>query len=165
MSINSNPGPIVISQQCEAITAKGRRCKQRTKRGVMCHIHLSQKEHLRVKESTIPNGGLGLFTEKHLTRGNDVAEYTGEKVVNPDSQWLSNYAVQIKKNPPTYIDAKKTNTAVGRFANNAPRGEQNNSQFVYDARGRKLHIRATKPIPKNSEITVAYGRDFWKWRR
>jgi hypothetical protein len=129
----------------------------------MCWQHLKQKEALRITKSTIPGAGLGLFTVKPLVRGENITKYTGRVVINNDPDYGNAYALQIKKRPPTYIDARRTNEpGLGRWANaNRGRGG-NNAQLVYDARNRTANVRAIKAIPPKTEITVPYGAGYWR---
>jgi hypothetical protein len=131
----------------------------------MCWQHLRQKEKLRITDSQIPGAGLGLFTEKPLVRGQNITRYSGRVVVNADPNYGNAYALQIKKHPPTFIDARRTNEpGLGRWANaNRGRGG-NNAQLVYNTRKREANVRATKAIPAKAEITVPYGASYWRQR-
>jgi hypothetical protein len=127
---------------------------------------MKQKEGLRVAQSRIPGAGLGLFTEKPVSRGDDITKYTGTVVVSHDPDYGNAYALQIKKHPPTFIDARRTNEpGLGRWANaNRGRGG-NNAQLVYNSRARIATVRATKAISPKTEITVPYGADYWRHYR
>jgi hypothetical protein len=155
---------IVVRERCEAIGRNGQRCKHITLRGRLCWQHLKQKEQLRITNSTIPGANLGLFTTKPLVRGEDITRYTGRVVVNADPNYGNAYALQIKKHPPTFIDARRTNEpGLGRWANaNLGRGRTNNAQLVYNTRKREANVRATKAIPAKAEITVPYGASYWR---
>lgn len=154
---------ITVREQCAAIRANGARCKHKTLRGTLCWQHLKQKKGLRIKESEIQDAGLGLFTTKERKRGEDLAPYTGDIVVSHDAQYGGDYALQIKKNPPTFIDARRSNTGEGRYANaQRERGKRNNAQLLYDQRNRIGKVRATSKIAAGKEITVAYGARYWQ---
>lgn len=156
---------IVISERCHAIARNGNRCKHKTLRGVYCHQHLDQLEHLRVKNSSLPGAKLGLFPTKQFNRGENITPYTGDIVINADPDFGDDYALQIKKQPPTFISARRTNTAVGRFANARKAGQgRNNAQLVYNSHTRQANVRATKKIDAGTEITVAYGAEYWRNR-
>jgi hypothetical protein len=52
----------VSSIQCREITKKGVRCKRKTVIGsAYCCTHLACNHHLKIKKSTIPDAGKGLF--------------------------------------------------------------------------------------------------------
>jgi hypothetical protein len=158
----TRPGTITVKEQCHAKNKNGQRCTRITKKSNLCWQHLERNEHVKIKESTLgAKAGLGLFTTTPRVKGEDITEYTGFVLVNPPQGWKSHYALQIKKNPITVIDAKMSNTAPGRYANSG--GKLNNSQFVYDRRNAIAHIRAVKKIPVGNEIFVPYGRGFSKF--
>jgi hypothetical protein len=82
--------------------------------------------------------------------------------VSHDPDYGNPYVLQIKKDPPTFIDAIKTNEkGLGRWANSAKSGKRNNSKLVLHMR--KAYLKSTKLIPKNTEITTAYGPTYWKY--
>ena len=160
---------IVVVERCRGKTARGTRCKQRTQKSGFCWTHLEKEQGLRIKKSQIPRAGDGLYTTKERARGNNITQYTGKIVVTDANgndvstgrPWHSQYGLQIKQRPPTFIDARATNSAPGRYANTARgSGHRNNSQFVYDSRGRVANVRATRAIPAGSEVFVPYGAGF-----
>jgi hypothetical protein len=154
----NNPGPITVAVRCSAHTKAGTRCKNDTLRSTLCWVHLKSKDHLRIKKSAIEKTGFGLYTTIPLVRGQNICEYGGAIVVDPPGNWVSHYALQIKKHPLTFIDAKKTNTAPGRYANSG--GRLNDAQLIFDRRNQIAHVRATKRIPVGGEIFVPYGRSY-----
>ena len=52
------------SLQCKAPTKHGARCKRRTRKGDYCWTHMENNLNVRVKPSTIPQAGFGVFTAK-----------------------------------------------------------------------------------------------------
>jgi len=156
---------IVISERCHAKCRNGSQCKHKTLRGIYCYQHLSKLENLRIKKSSIPKAGLGLFPTKPVNRGNNITEYTGERIVSHDPNFGDDYCLQIKKNPPTYISARATNTpGLGRWVN-ANRGGTNNSKLIYNNNTRKAHVKATRNIPAGREVYAAYGKSYWQAKR
>ena len=157
---------IVVPQQCSART-RGHRCKHRTLRGTLCYQHLIKLKQLRIKKSTLPGAGFGLFGTKPFHRGEKVAPYSGDVVVSNDPEFGDDYTLQIKRSPPTFITARRTNTGEGRYANARNRGlgqGYNNAQLIFDARAQEANVKATKTIPTGTEITVAYGAQYWRDR-
>jgi hypothetical protein len=74
-----------VCNQCIAVTHNGR-CRmgargangsgKTCKTGPHCWIHTKQKEGLRVKDSTVAGGGLGLFAAKHFVPGEKIGDYS-----------------------------------------------------------------------------------------
>ena len=77
----------LICEQCNALTKNGARCKRTVCIGLpYCFSHLASLKHLKIKPSTIPNAGKGLFAIDNTKRPNAVifnqnaviCEYNGE---------------------------------------------------------------------------------------
>ena len=151
---------IVVSVQCSSINRDGNRCKHMTTRSTRCWQHLLKEEKLRIKKS--PISGLGLFTTAAIPRGVNVAPYTGDLVVTRDSRFGGDHVLQVKRH--TFIDARRSNTGEGRYAN-ARLGARNNAQLVYNARAKKASVKAVQTIPANTEVTVPYGAAYWAAQR
>ena len=149
---------IVVSVQCESKSESGQRCKHRTTRSTRCWQHLKKEEHLRIKKS--PIAGLGLFATSAFPQGTNVAPYTGERVVTQDSKFGGDHVLQIKKH--TYIDARRTDTGAGRYANARLGAERNNAKLIYNTRTKKAYVQASKDIPAGVEVTVPYGAAYWR---
>jgi hypothetical protein len=159
--------PIVARERCHFVCPTGRRCKRKSLRGPYCFQHLAKEKQLRIKTSGIPNAGLGLFTTVARERGDLIAPYgDGQIVVSHDPSYGGSYVLQIKKNPPSYINAQRTNAGEGRYSN-SNRGGRNNAQLLYNSRTRlgaerKAEVRATRSIPAGAEVTVPYGPQYWR---
>ena len=68
-----------------------------------------------------------------------------------DENYDNPFGLWVKKRPPTFIDARKTTeNGEGRFVQDG--GEENNSQFRYDARGKIGHFKALRNIKAGEEI-------------
>lgn len=138
----------------------------KTKKIVNNHI-------LVVKESTIPNSGLGLFTETDIKKGELVTEYEGDILTMKEVR--ERYGDRIQTAPYLYfvsykkcVDALYNIESFARYANDAngfvaPEGTKNNSEFT-NIRG-VPYIKATKNIKAGSEILVDYGGDYWKIKK
>jgi len=166
------------SQQCVAFTQKGTACRRRTKRGHHCSDHMRLLQRLTVAKSSIAGAGFGLF----VARGKNalpfrsqqrIALYTGDWVQllpgrRGDRQG-GPYFLQINKT--LAIDAARTNTALGRWAN-APRGATDtqgrpleaNAELVVDRTRRQGALRAKRDIQPGEEILVAYGNAYWRYQ-
>jgi hypothetical protein len=111
--------------------------------------------------------GYGLFAGKDILEGEYIAEYTGEvreidllhKDLNsycfhyPTRWWAKNYTV---------IDALRQGNET-RFINHSshPNIEP---RWLYDRGLMHLVFFASKFIPKGTQLTFNYGKDFWKTR-
>lgn len=120
---------------------------------------------LKVKTSTLPNAGKGLFAKVDFSKGSIVAQYEGRlcKWKDVEDDVDNGYIYHINDN--AVIDAAQSFTTFGRYANDAAGlqkldGLKNNAKYVED--GKKVFITATKKITAGSEIFVSYGRHYWK---
>lgn len=123
---------------------------------------------LRVKKSTLPGAGRGLFTLESILKDGIVVEYTGEEI-----DWQE-YKARVEKNQDGYlffinwkkcIDAFHTPEAIARYANDANgfskvKGCRNNA--VYKIIKGRAYIVATRKIAQGEEVFVNYSRDYWK---
>ena len=161
----TNNGTIVRTERCQAITKRrglNRQCKHTTSKGTLCWQHLKAQKGLRIKESKIPSAGLGLFTTKFIPVGAIICKYTGDLVIEQDPDYGNPYALQVKKRPPTYIDASRSNTAEGRYANDGKSVRKNNSYLLYNRKKQEGYLESARDIQPNEEILCSYGDDYWK---
>ncbi len=123
------------------------------------------EKQLVIKRSKIPGAGKGLFTKKFIPKGTRIVEYKGRvttwKEVSSGDHF-NGYVYYFTRN--YVIDARPTLKAAGRYANDAKgiskiKGITNNCRYVEE--GKKVFIEATKDIPANGEILVAYGKKYW----
>lgn len=128
-----------------------------------CWQHLEKEDHLRIKKSSIPRAGDGLYTTVRRKKGERITTYDGQVVVNPPADWGGAYVLQLKKHPPTFVDAKRTDSAPGRYSNNCRRGQCVNNAHMRPTlqRGVQGSIKATRPIAAGKEVYTAYGRSYW----
>lgn len=122
-------------------------------------------EYLKVKRSTIPGTGKGLFTKAFIPRGTIVTEYTGKvstwNEANHDDG-KNGYIYYVTRN--YVIDAKDKKDSFAHFANDARgitkvKGIVNNAQYVQ--KGKRVFIETTKNIEAGEEIFVGYGKEYW----
>ena len=159
------PGRVVESIQCTARIkqGKGRQCRNRTCRSGLCHIHLQRDQNLRIKPSSLPNAGFGLFTgPKQVKRSQTVTDYSGTVTQQPIN---GNYVLQCNKNH--FINANSTKDT-GGFANECRKTNRqtgqcqgNNSKFTWNPKTKTARIIATKSIPAQTEVFIPYGADYW----
>jgi len=121
---------------------------------------------LRVKPSTIVNGGRGLFADRPgpasdqpvFKKGQNIVKYYGEKISRAEMDQRYNgftgpYLIGLTN---TQFEDGAKRRGVGSLANRNP-GHNNSNISVY--RGAAT-IRATKNIYNGQEIFCAYGSSF-----
>jgi uncharacterized protein len=124
---------------------------------------------LKVKVSSLPNSGKGLFTTHDIKKGDLVCEYEGEMITWAEATRRN--TLDVKKggyfyfiNDKKVIDAFATKNTFGRYANDAAglsRVEGFRNNCVYLEKGSRVFIKATRNIPAGSEIFVSYGKAYW----
>jgi hypothetical protein len=109
---------------------------------------------LEIKESLIPNAGLGVFTKEFIKKGEIIGEYTGARI---DSDGNYTYILDNGK----CIDAAGFPRCFVAMMNDSI-GTQflRNCEFI--EKGCKVYAIATQNIPEDSELYVSYGVDFWR---
>jgi SET domain-containing protein len=122
------------------------------------------EKHLVVKRSQIPGSGKGLYTKVDIPKGTKVVEYKGRitKWKELKDSWDNGYIYSVNRNH--VIDAKRTLSALARYANDAKgisriKGLNNNCTYVNY--GLRAYIESVKNIPAGSEILVDYGKEYW----
>ena len=149
-------GTIKESVRCKGWTKSGIRCRKFTTfYPGTCGTHTVD---FRLKKSTIPRAGKGLFTKRAFANNEKIADYKGQtmsvaafEAQRPESAYGYRFRGKV-------IDAKRTQSTIARYANDA-RDHRNNSEFV-DGR-KKVELVATKPIPSGSEVFADYGATYW----
>jgi uncharacterized protein len=122
------------------------------------------EKHLFVKKSQIPDAGNGLYTKVMIPKGTRIVEYKGRitKWKEVKDAWDNGYIYSVNNNH--VIDAKRTKSALARYANDARgivrvKGVTNNCEYVND--GVRAYIESVKDIPAGAEILVSYGKEYW----
>ena len=156
---NASGSIVTPTQRCTASNRLGRQCGALTAKGQYCWNHLRMIEGLRIKPSTIKSAGLGLFATRPFKKGEHVTSYSGDYVALRGPSDGGPYDLEVTKY--RGIRAARTNTASGRWLNDA-RGPGNNTEFVMDRARGTGRLRATRNIPAGTEIMVPYGSGYWK---
>ena len=147
------------TQRCTADNKKGTQCGSRTAKGRYCHVHMSAKDGLRVKAS--PIAGMGLFATRDFKHGEHIADYSGDELVLTHDKVGGEYALAVTQRKA--IDAARTNTAYGRYANDPHNSDMSsNAEFVINRATGTGRLRATRNIAKGSEVLVSYGAEYWR---
>lgn len=123
-------------------------------------------QYLKVKRSTLPGTGKGLFTTVAIPRGTVIAEYKGKVTTWKDADHRNGenlYVFYVTRN--NVIDANGNRKAFAHFANDAKgpkrvKGVVNNAEYI--VKNKRVFISALKDIPPNGEIFVGYGKEYWE---
>jgi uncharacterized protein len=149
-------------QRCIADTKKGLQCKAHTRHGEYCWTHLIQRRGVRIKKSTIPQAGKGLYAARDYQKGEVVARYTGDLIPLDHDGGFAGSSYVLELSQVVGIDAARTNTAEGRMLNDARgSGMKTNTRFCCNQSAKTATIKATTGIKKGQELFVSYGRAFW----
>jgi len=120
---------------------------------------------LKIKKSTLPGAGRGLFTKKLIPKGARIVEYKGKITTWKEVDHLDGlnaYIFYINRN--RVIDGSKDKKAFARFANDAKGSKRdsgliNNCKYVVD--GLRVFLESKKEISANEEILAGYGKEYW----
>ena len=145
--------------QCIAKTAKGEQCKRTTCRYTP---YCSSHKAYRIDTSTIPGAGRGGFAARPLKRGDTIANFTTATVKQSPAEFKASYpdgrGTHTARVGQFYYTAlgtgKRTHSAVG-LINRASAGARNNARILGSGR-----VVATRLIPRDQEIFLAYGSSF-----
>jgi hypothetical protein len=162
---------VTPTQRCAAENKAGGQCNCRTAKGRHCATHMRSLDGLRVTKSSIIGAGMGLFATRDITRGEHIADYTGDEIQLTNERAGGPYALATTQR--SAIDAARTNTGYGRWANDPRNSAQDaaavvassrcaNAEFVINPARRTGRLRATRNITKGSEIFVSYGAAYWR---
>lgn len=152
--------------RCAFIKANGERCKLRTCIGnPLCWIHNLGQYGVKVKDSTIQDGGKGLFAAKNFADGDWICPHGGENIgadcMNRryGEQNTAPYAIDDE------IDAacergigSMTNGKFTRNGRSRPIQEHNAELSI--RRGGEYWLQATQDIAPGEEIFVYYGNAY-----
>ncbi|CAG2230906.1 PRDM7_9 [Mytilus edulis] len=118
---------------------------------------------LSVRESRIPNAGLGVFADQTFQQRSRFGPYEGEVTTDPDKAHSTGYAWQIHTDGTNshYIDANnKIKSNWMRYVNCA-RNEDEQNLIAYQYKG-QIFYRSFKDIVQGTELLVWYGQDYGK---
>ena len=152
-------GEIKESVQCRGRTKNGIRCRRYTTMyPKFCGGHT---EDFKLKKSTLHRAGKGLFVKRDFANNEKIGEYKGQKMTRtafenqvPESAFGYRFKNHI-------LDAKKTQSCIGRNINDARDPARNNVEFVDRLRQNKVDILTTKPVKSGSELFLDYGPNYW----
>ena len=169
--------------RCMGTTKTGSRCSKRTCIGSpFCWIHLLSEKKLRIKDSTIPNAGKGVFVQDASKRPNAVVFKAGAEIVDYFGEMIGKtqleerygergvahddtgpYAAVISEVEPGLYEDAACQRGAGAIVNQARRFASNNVRFKVKRpqNGKKyITIAATKDIKNNKELFLWYGENY-----
>ena len=162
--------------QCAYINPSNRhQCKRQVCKGIdLCWYHLLHEKHLRIKKSTIPGAGMGLFAalpndDSHAivfrgasqnSSGQSICRYNGEVITKEESTrryglYNGPYLAEVNAN---MDEDGACVRGVGTFCNQAPTAAQRNANLY--VHGGKVFVRAKKNIRNGDEIFLNYGNSY-----
>jgi hypothetical protein len=124
---------------------------------------------LEVRESSIPNSGMGLFTKRPLTAGTAICGYRGNmEDINRDDEEHDVHSYGISVNMPdgtvkmiNGIDSSGNVLSFGPRANDAGPWFQNCELSEYREKAGQVFLETKFNIPQGREIFVCYGPSYW----
>lgn len=143
--------------------------------GPYCWQHTQKVYGVRVKQSSVPQWGNGLWTTRRFERGELIAPYMGEVYKNrreleqatstntAESRDLTaEYTIDTESGK--FINAYASNSSPARYANHKQGYGRNTEANAYFSERRRdeVWLRARRAIAANEEIFVDYGRNFWR---
>jgi hypothetical protein len=158
-------------RQCNGRTLKNHRCHNRTCAYLpYCHHHARRVYGVKVANSTIPNGGKGLFALKQIHRNENIVPYTGEVIddAQNDRRYGSNrrdlapYAYKLE---PNYIIDSCCKRSLASYANSPKGTRRSTNSKLIGRRDTGVFLRATKNIHGRNdhpvELLTSYGPNYF----
>jgi SET domain len=108
--------------------------------------------NLEVRTSTIPDAGLGVFTNEDIIACEHIDFYTGDRMSFP----ISKYYFQIKDG--NGIDAGSYPRCYMAMINDG--FEKNNCKFT--VKDKQVSVWSIRDIKKGEELFVSYGDEYWE---
>ena len=126
----------------------------------------SMSSHFAVRESSLPNAGLGLFAQVPIPADRRIGEYTGERLTRRQWQQLDDnqcmYIMELDR-PREYIDGRHDKGGgLMSYINGARTKRQyrfvNCRPYQY---AHRIFIKTTKPVSEGEELIMDYGDEYW----
>lgn len=126
--------------------------------------------NLRIKPSTIPGAGRGLFAasktrgpgEVVFARGDRIIEYGGEHIIVAElnNRYPGTLTAPYGLQEGAHVEDGACNRGPGTLANHAPQREANARYSFARGNPQRMVLVATKPIRNGTEIRCNYGRGY-----
>ena len=130
----------------------------------LCDKHATTEYGCEVKQSTIPNAGLGLFATTPFDKGDCVDLYEGERYPSSDNKCRP-YGLLVVEHS-CIVDSASTQSCISRYINHNP--EKANCGFIRFSPRKGVILTSVltlKRIETGEELFIDYGshyRDFFK---
>lgn len=159
----------ILCDRCTYVKDNGERCKNRVCFGIpVCWVHTIKEYGIKIKKSTLPGVGKGLFSTSRIERDTWICPYIGESINEQclNQRYPGNmtapYAV---KKGQRYEDSACMRgsgaMANGKFrANGQAQTAQRHNAVIRNRPGYGLWIWSTKNILRDREIFVHYGGQY-----
>jgi len=118
-------------------------------------MHLSRDEGLRIKKSTIPGAGLGLFAAKNFAANKKIVDYNGDLSTKPSG---GDYDLELGKDK--FVNANRS-VFVGSYSNMARAKDKKKNNAKLTAYAGEGRIKSTVPIKAGKEVLTSYGKSYW----
>ena len=144
----------------------GRKKKYRKKKNEYIYIPpkveyvYNSNYKLKVDNSLIKYGGLGVFTEENIPKDTLIGEYIGDKK-HIDEPVLSCYCLTLKSD--YYIDAYDYPRGILAMINDC-RFSDYNYNCTFKVYNDKAEVWSILDIETNRELYLDYGNEYWKHR-
>jgi hypothetical protein len=157
----------LVSEQCSSKCRNGASCKRRVVMGLpYCWNHLLIEKHLRVKKSTIPHGGKGLYALDN-SKGNEIIFRKGDKIIEYEGERIDEEEINRRygnTSAPYTLNVdydENIDCACQRGAGAIANTNKGHNNAIFDITGnKKVYLMATKNIRNNTEIWCSYGRTY-----
>lgn len=134
----------------------------------LCWMHLLSQKKLRVKTSTIPHAGKGLFVMARRQGPNDIVFRSGDVVVDYSGESITERVLQNRYGEYTapyglregnQIEDGACLRGAGTIANHGT-GRRANVRYSFSRAAGKFRLVATKNIRNGQEILANYGNGY-----
>ena len=116
---------------------------------------------IRVKKSTIPGAGFGLFSTKDLKKKHKIGDYNGIRMTKQEVEkkyrGTAEYVICDRNR---CIDGSDPNSSFVRYINRSERNKVPNATYKNMNNKHNITVMTTKSISKGSEIFARYGSTF-----
>lgn len=123
-------------------------------------VELSEDD-FEIRESSIPDIGLGLFAKRLVRPGDTIGPYTGKIITDAEAEeepYLSSrYLVWVCTDCWIVGDSDTGNYT--RFINHS---KEPNAELVTSTRWKTARIKANKLIRPGEEVFFDYGEEYWE---
>ena len=130
-----------------------------------CDEHAKQIYKVEIKQSTIPDAGLGIFALDNFDEKDTVDLYEGKRIkIENSAQSNLPYGFLLKEHN-CVVDAASTQSCISRYINHNPSGANCSfKRFQPDSNSPifLIAVQTLRPIQKGEELFIDYGHQYEK---